>query len=279
MLDLSVGAREKADGPIGAEHEAVRAKGLERDVEIRSEMLRLPKFPIGFRDEAGEFAKDVLILRERFDLRGPGFEALGFYFRLGEMVEDEALAGKAGSEFDGGGELAGIDEDVKGEAKLMEKGDAAKKIGAKEKAIVGFGLRDVAEAAELRLARKMVQPFFDARGLEIHPADDSGDAFVLRGELQEELGLVFGLADLNGDGGGHAVRMGFGGIFGGEEIALQGGHFGGDPGVARGKVMPKMLVSIEGDFRRRQEVFGHEFLGIKIMRLGEISQGAVGEGG
>ena len=50
----------QADGPVRADHQTIRAKGFERNIEVWSDLLRTPPVPVCFGNEAREFAKYIL---------------------------------------------------------------------------------------------------------------------------------------------------------------------------------------------------------------------------
>lgn len=198
-MDPGVGGGEQAYGPVRSEHEAIRPEGLEDDIKVWLEVLWLPSLPISFSDKPAEFAEDIFARGDFSHVRGPGIDGAGPDERLGEMIDDEALAREALDEFGRSRELPGIDQDVVAETELFELRDASQKIFGEQKAVVGFRLRDMAKSTEFFEAGKMFQPCAEIWRAQIDPADDSGDFLIRGGEIEQEICLVFGLNGLNGD--------------------------------------------------------------------------------
>jgi hypothetical protein len=121
------------------------------------------------------------------------------------MVDDKALFGKARNEFEGRMQLFRINENVIAEAEMAQASNAAEEILTDKETVVGLGLGDVAEAAELFKLRKEMHSLGDLRRAEVDPADDPGDARMALGELQQEQGFVFRLVGLDSDGGVNVV--------------------------------------------------------------------------
>jgi len=67
---------------------------------------------------------------------------------FGQVVDHEALGGKFLYEFNRGGQMARVNQNVVCVAVTTEVRDAAKEILAKQKAIVGLCLHDVTESNE-----------------------------------------------------------------------------------------------------------------------------------
>src|SRR5215813_14979177 len=110
LADLVVGGGDEADGPVGAEHEAVGTESFEGGVKKWREIGGLPAIPVGVGDQAGNFGVNVGIRSEFFDLRGPTCRGSRAHIGLSEMVDDEFLLRELGDEFDRGGKLTREDE-------------------------------------------------------------------------------------------------------------------------------------------------------------------------
>ena len=98
---LLITGGEQAHRPIGAEHQALRAKRTEYYIQVRPKVFFLPILPVGFGDEAGKFAIDVGLCGDVLHEDSPARAAAGFDFGFGDVVDDEFLFGKMGDEFEG----------------------------------------------------------------------------------------------------------------------------------------------------------------------------------
>ena len=134
---------------------------------------------------------------------------------------------------------------------MPQESDPSQEIMAQEKTVVGFGLRDVAEAAQFFEAREILHALRDLRRTKVDPANHTGDAGMALGKLQEEKRFVFGLVCLHGDGGADGAGLKFRLQILGKKIAFQDRHFVGDPGITRGVVFPEVLVRIDSHGRNR----------------------------
>lgn len=149
---FGVGGFKEADGPVGAEHEAGWAEGVEGGVEVGVDQFGRAAGVAHFGDDAGEFAGEVGAFGEFADAGEPGVVAAGGGDDgFGDVVEDEGLAGVAVDEGGGVGEVARVDEDVVDEAMAVELGDAVVEVIAEDEGVVGFVLDDVADAFEQRV--------------------------------------------------------------------------------------------------------------------------------
>jgi hypothetical protein len=163
---------------------------------------------------------------------------------LGEVIENERLIGKLVDEFDGGGKLARVDEEVVAEAKLAQEADAAHEIRADEEAVVRLILGNVADSHEARVAGEACEILDHAWVAQIDPADDGLDARIGVGEAEEPVALGERLTGLHGDGAIEAERFLERSEIGGEPVAVQRGARR-DPWVLRGIVAPEVLVGVE----------------------------------
>src|SRR5205823_11277314 len=102
-------------------------------------------------------------------------------------------------------------QDVVGEAKLTQLRHAFDEIVADEEAVIGLGLRDVAETAKFWELGEELQARGELGGAQVNPSDDTGNALVTVCQVQQEERFVFGLVGLHGDGGVHAAGYEFGG--------------------------------------------------------------------
>src|SRR5580700_9209791 len=136
--------RREAYRPVGANHQTIRSERCEGNVEEWNDLRGLPMLPISFGYQAREFAEYVGEVGEARDPLGPGIEFAVFDGRLGQMIEDEALAGEALDKFSSDGKMFGVNQNVIGEIELLERGNAAEKLWPQKEAIIGLALRDVA---------------------------------------------------------------------------------------------------------------------------------------
>ena len=112
------------------------------------------------------------------NLRGPWFQEPLSDERFGDVVENEGLVWEARHEFQSGGQLLRIDEDVVGEPKLAESSDALEHRWADEEPLVGLVLCDMADSDKPRMRRQRSEAFFQPIRLKVYPADDSFHARV-----------------------------------------------------------------------------------------------------
>src|SRR5579864_5051459 len=115
---------------------------------------------------------------------GPCRTIFGFDLRFRHVVDNESLLRKARDQFERGRQLFGIDENVVGEIELTQTRDSPDEIFANQEAIVWFVLDDVTESAQLPKLREKLHALRSLRRTQINPANDSGDARILFGELQ-----------------------------------------------------------------------------------------------
>ena len=82
-----------ADGPVGADYDALRAEGFEYHVEVGMEVLRAPARPARLGDHSGDLAPDVGKLREGADVGVPRLEGGLRDERLGDVVGTKRCPG------------------------------------------------------------------------------------------------------------------------------------------------------------------------------------------
>src|SRR5512142_2823126 len=104
--------------------------------------------PVGFGDQAGDFAINIFGSRDLADVPHPRHLLAGAHWRLRDVIDDERLAWESRYEFDGGGQLSRVNKDVIGEAEFLQTGDAIPEGLAAEEAIIRLGLRDVSDTPE-----------------------------------------------------------------------------------------------------------------------------------
>src|SRR5207302_1451220 len=250
LHDLPIAGGQQAHGPVRPKHQAVRAKRIKDYIQIGAKIFFLPLLPVGFGRQTGELAINVWVGGNFLHQNGPAGAMAEFDLGFGEMVDDERLFRKAPDEFERRVQLFRIDENVVGEAEMAQAGDAAEELFADEEPIVGLGLGEVAKTAELFKLRKEMHSLGDLRRAQINPADYAGDACIALGKLQQEQGFVLRLVGLDDDGGVDVVCMALRVEMFGEIIAFQDGHFVGDPRVARGIVIPEVLVRIDSHWQK-----------------------------
>ena len=69
-----VGTSEEADGPVGAEHAALRAEAFDGVLDIRLQIGDPPGVPVSFGNQAGDFAVQVGKLRGGSELPLPAVD-------------------------------------------------------------------------------------------------------------------------------------------------------------------------------------------------------------
>ena len=200
LVDPRVGASQEADRPVRAEHQAVGTEHFQNRFQVGQKVRRPPVFRIRLGDEPRDFAVDVRVAGELGNLLLPRLDACLTDPRLGEMIQDKGLLGKATDQFDCGGELAGINQEIVGKPKCGQLRDSPDKGFTGEKTVVGFVLGDVAESRQFWVPRKVGEGGRELVRAEVHPADDTVDARVAFGELEEPEGFLEGLPGLDGDG-------------------------------------------------------------------------------
>src|SRR5262249_17952242 len=148
---------------------------------------------------------------------------------FGEMVDHETLIGEALHQFERGRQLARIDKDVVGEIEFLEHRYSAQKILANQETIVGFGLSDMAEAAQLFESREILKTLRKVTGAKINPSDHTGNFVVIFGQVQKKFGFLLGLVGLNGNGCIDILRLTLRAEVRGKKVAFQDRHFVRDP--------------------------------------------------
>src|SRR5690348_13800865 len=163
FFHLPVVRRQQAHRPIGTEHQTVRTECFEHRIQIRFHILGFPILPIRFRDEPGNLAIYIVVLRERPHISGPRLALAVFNLRLCQMVDHEPLLRKLCGKFDGCRELSSVNEDVVGVSELTQSGNSACELPSNQKIVVGLCLGNVPESAKLFEPGEELQSFGKAR--------------------------------------------------------------------------------------------------------------------
>jgi hypothetical protein len=116
--------------------------------------------------------------------------------RLGNVVEDEDLLGMLVHEPNRLRQVTFEDQDVVTKVQPGQVRDATIEIIAKHVVVVGFGLKDMTDAAEQRICRYVGETIFDVVGDEREPTHSTHDERMFRRQFQEPLCLGFGLPRL-----------------------------------------------------------------------------------
>src|SRR5207248_9851488 len=129
-------AGDKAHGPVGSNHQTLRAKAVERDVEVRAKVGGRPAPPVRFGDQAGGLRAYVRMRGERAQIARPRVDGAAANVRLRGVIEDEALPPQPRRQLGRGVQMATIYEDVVGEIELFEQRQPGDERGPHEKALV-----------------------------------------------------------------------------------------------------------------------------------------------
>jgi hypothetical protein len=161
------------------------------------------------------------------------------------VVEDEDLFGVLVDELDRRFQVLFEDQNVVAEIVFRELFDAFVEGGAEDEVVVGFVLDDVADALELLVFGEAFEVLVAVLVAEVDPADDAFEEVVLFGVGEEIVGLLDGLAGLDGDGaidaGGFELLV----EVGREEVPADDLHLLADPAVFRVGVLPEVVVGVD----------------------------------
>ena len=161
------------------------------------------------------------------------------------MIQDEALLGELSDDLQGGAQMLREEEQIVGEAEVLQVAQAAEEMGAEHEGIVRLVLHDVSHPDEGAVPGEFGQILFDLIGLEIHPAHHPEDAGILRGQLEEPAGFLDRLAGLDGDRTRERSMGPFLIEIRGQEIPAEALHGVAYPGVFPGAVAPEVLMGID----------------------------------
>jgi len=117
---MPITGRNKAYGPVGADHQTFSAECLEDQIEIRGDLVRFPVLPIRFRHKTRQLTKHIWELTESANSLGPMFNFTGFDGRLRHVIEDESLARKSPYKLSRDGKMLCVDQDVVCKVKLFQ---------------------------------------------------------------------------------------------------------------------------------------------------------------
>lgn len=168
---------------------------------------------------------------------------------LPHVVEHEGQLGQQRGGLDGGGQLAGLDDEVVDESGGGDGAQSAQDVGAQQPAGVGFALDLVADADEPVAAGESAQcgqGVGDVGCGQVAPADDARDEVAVMGEGQELGGLVGDGDGLDEDGGTHPGGARLGLQVGEGEVPPERGEFvAGDPVLVAYRQVPHMVVGVD----------------------------------
>src|SRR6266478_862568 len=137
--------------------------------DIRPYILRLPCLPVCLGDQARHFAIDIRKCCQPLDSTRPNVNGSALDRRLRQMVQNKTLPRKLRHEFRCHWKMPGINQDVVGQIKFFQHGDAAKKIRLKKKPLVRLALHDVPNAHQLGIDCQRLQFELQSRRPQIHP--------------------------------------------------------------------------------------------------------------
>ena len=112
------------------------------------------------------------------------------------MVEDELHIGALRNQSCSGVKLARPNQHVVAVAQLAEPVDSRDDIVSREK-IIRLALRNVPKPFKMLIATPARHARFEVRRAEIDPPDNAAHHRKLRGEVEQEIGLGFGLIRLH----------------------------------------------------------------------------------
>lgn len=140
--------------------------------------------------------------------RCPGVKLAEGDPRLREVVDHERLLRQEPHQFDGGGQLLHMEQQVVGEAVRVELPDAAQEGLPEHEPRVGLVLHHMPHADERRVRRQCVEVVADAVAPQVHPADHALHERMGGGQVEQPAALRDALPGLHGDGavdplGGH----------------------------------------------------------------------------
>ncbi len=115
-----VRARQRADRPVGSDHQPSRAETFKRRLNVWPKLLCRPRSPVCFGDQTGQLAPDVGIGSQLLEVRSPGLIAAPLDVGFPEVVEHESLAGKRANEVDDFRQLSSVDQHVVRQAVALE---------------------------------------------------------------------------------------------------------------------------------------------------------------
>ncbi len=183
----------------------------------------------------------------RADVLAPGLESAAPRISgLARWSTTKRLLGQRPRQRERGGQLAGVDEDVVGEAEPpgARRCPGRRRAGPASRRPARPGRRGGRRGA---CGGRRAPPARRSRSgeQEVHPADDGLHERVGVGEAQEEARLLEALGRLDGHAAVEALRAEQRAEVLGEEVALEHGHGVGDPAVGLGPVAPEVLVGVD----------------------------------
>src|SRR5438094_4193406 len=161
------------------------------------------------------------------------------------MIEDEAMPREPPHELDRDRKVPRIDEDVVGEAELLQQSDAPPEVGSQQEAVVGLALHDVPHADEPRVIPKTLELRAGLRRAQVDPADDARYEGVALGQVEQPRGLLKAVLRLDGHAGREPGLRQERGQIGRQEIALESAHALVDPAVLLRVVFPEVLMRVD----------------------------------
>jgi hypothetical protein len=125
----AVRRRNQAYRPIGTNHQSAGPKGVEGNIQVRSNVLGLPVMAVSFGDQPREFAEYMRKCREPPNPCCPWLNVARLNRRLGHVIENKTKTGKSFHKIGGYGKMARVNQDVVGKIKLLKQRNATKEIG------------------------------------------------------------------------------------------------------------------------------------------------------
>lgn len=183
---------EVADGPIGAEEDAVPAEAFDDVIDEGAEIGGGPFFAVAVGGDAGDFAGGVGELGEAADVVAPGIESLVFDVGDAAVIEDEGDIGALLDQCRGDGELAREDAEIEGEGVRGQEADVL----GEERALgnlVGDDVEDTSNSAQLREFQEFGEVLGKIGALGPRAGDDAGNERIFIGEVLDMPGFVEGV--------------------------------------------------------------------------------------
>ena len=115
------------------------------------------------------------------------------------MIDYESLPGKLIHQPNRCRQLPRVNENVITEIEFPQAGDSKYEGFSQHELIIGFGLDNMPQSAQLLKSREKVQSFGKFFSRDVEPAYYAHDSVVLLRQFQEKQGLSFGVVSLYRD--------------------------------------------------------------------------------
>ena len=186
------------------------------------------------------------MLRESLQVGPPAVDLFCLDLRLAQMIKHKRLFRHETRQFDSGRQLVGKDEQVVGEAKLVQRPEAANKVVTQQKPRIGLVLNNMPYPDEFWGGGKSCQVLGDCGTPQVDPADDALDERIGRSKLEQPVIFCERLASLHGDRASNPERPGHCLEIGREIIPSQPLHARADPRILSLRIAPEMLMGVNG---------------------------------